>query len=450
METFDDEHQVPASRLAEELTDRTAMGIAAAVSRLIRQGEVAAGVRLPTVRELAPVLGVSPATVSAAWSTLRKQRAVRGVGRQGTWVLGPPAAPRPARYGHLGDYWGTTPLDLTLAAPDPDLLPDLRPAVAAALQGHDLSSYDRAPITPALEAAVRLSWPWQAAAWMAVNGGYEGLQVLLQGTVVPGDVVAVEEPSTPRTLDILDSIGVRLVPVVTDAFGPRVESLRRALGSDPVAFVYEPRAGSGTGAALTPERASELAALLRPTSVLVVEDDGVGEVSALPYAGLGPLLPEQTVLVRSYSKSHGPDLRLAVVGGPADALTRAHSSRQFGAGWTSRLLQDSLAWMLQDAASRACVDRAAEVYRERREHLISLLADQGVQIHNRDGLALWVPVLDETQALVALASHGIAAIPGTQFRMRAGPPAVRVSISHRLDDPQFVADALVRAARAWA
>ncbi|GAA4325691.1 hypothetical protein GCM10023178_38060 [Actinomadura luteofluorescens] len=65
-----------AAWLAERIGDRTARGIAAAMTGLIRGGEIPAGTRLPTVRGLAAELGVSPGTVADAWATLRRHRVV--------------------------------------------------------------------------------------------------------------------------------------------------------------------------------------------------------------------------------------------------------------------------------------------------------------------------------------------------------------------------------------
>ncbi|MCW2813623.1 MAG: GntR family transcriptional regulator, partial [Nocardioides sp.] len=71
------------------LEDRTPRGIAAALSRAVRSGELAPGDRLPTVRDVAAELGVSPATVSAAWSALRQAGLVVARGRAGTFVREP-------------------------------------------------------------------------------------------------------------------------------------------------------------------------------------------------------------------------------------------------------------------------------------------------------------------------------------------------------------------------
>ena len=55
---------VDLNRVVSAIDNRTPRGIAAAVNRMIRDGRLVPGDRLPTVRDLAAELGVSPATVS--------------------------------------------------------------------------------------------------------------------------------------------------------------------------------------------------------------------------------------------------------------------------------------------------------------------------------------------------------------------------------------------------
>src|SRR5260370_40208779 len=76
--------------------------IAAAIERAIGEGRLAPGTRLPTVRALAEHLGVSGATVAAAYELLGRRRLTRGEVGRGTFVAGdstsaPPrqAAPEP-------------------------------------------------------------------------------------------------------------------------------------------------------------------------------------------------------------------------------------------------------------------------------------------------------------------------------------------------------------------
>ena len=79
-------------------------------------------------------------------------------------------------------------------------------------------------------------------------------------------------------------------------------------------------------------RAKALADLLAPTGAWVFEDDHAGDISTSPLVSLGRHLPARTVLVQSFSKSFGPDLRLAAVGGPDDLLGELVARRLLGAG----------------------------------------------------------------------------------------------------------------------
>jgi DNA-binding transcriptional MocR family regulator len=435
--------------LAEQVREPSARGIAATVTRLVRNGDIATGSRMPAVRDFAVVLLVSPATVSAAWGILRAQNVIEGRGRQGSWIVDVISSPRPKRFETIGTYWSKDVVDLSLAIPDPTLLPDLGAAIAKSVPGANFNTYEREMITPALAAAAEAEWPFVAESWLVTNGGYEGLRLLLSSMVAPGDYVAVSDPSAPRVIDILEHVGARILPVVMDAQGPVVSSLRRALSRQPVIFLYEPRASSRLGITVTPGRRDDLAAVLRGTETIVIEDDGAGDIAVAEYSGIGQVLPDQTVLVKSYSKSHGPDLRLAIIGGRAESVERARAILQFGAAWTSRVLQDALAVMLTDDKVTAQIDVAREVYRTRRDTMIALLTARGVTVMGgNDGLSIAVRVVNEHQALLVLASHGIAADAISTASVASPTPMVRLGIGLALERPDYVADAYALASRA--
>jgi len=106
-----------------------ASGIVTSVETAIREGRLAAGSALPTVRDLARQLRVSPTTVAAAYRTLRARGLVHAQGRRGTRVS--PRPPLPIRAvapapSHLRD--------VSLGNPDPALLPSLQ---LLALSGGD-------------------------------------------------------------------------------------------------------------------------------------------------------------------------------------------------------------------------------------------------------------------------------------------------------------------------
>ncbi|WP_277213376.1 PLP-dependent aminotransferase family protein [Isoptericola croceus] len=463
-----------AARLAAEVAERSPRGIAASLSRLVRSGALRPGDRLPTVRDLARELGVSPATVSGAFQAMSAVGLVASRGRAGTSVLPAPRSWMPPRYRSMAD--GGAPadilpgsargpdaprVDLSGGTPDPQLLPRLGTALARAAQhapAADTSSYLDSPVVPELERLMRESWPFTPQRVTVVDGALDAIGRSLEQVVGFGDRVAVEDPGFPPTFDLLDQLGLERVPLALDEHGVRPRALAAALGRGVRAVVLQPRAQNPTGRSLTSTRARELAGLLRRlgTGVVVIEDDHSGLISSARDVSLGSYLPDRVVHVRSYSKSHGPDLRIAAVGGPATVLDPLVARRMLGPGWTSRLLQRVLVDLLTDSTAVASVEHARRLYHARQRGFVAALARHGVEARAGDGVNLWLSVPDEATARVRLEAAGVRVAPGSPFRARRdeagggegavrGAGHVRVTVGLLRDDPEPVARAVALA-----
>src|SRR5699024_215205 len=118
---------------------------------------------------------------------------------------------------------------------------------------------------------------------------------------------------------------------------------------------------------------------------LVIEDDSAGAVASAPALSLGQWLPQRTLHIRSFSKSHGPDLRLAAMSGSAAMVQAITARRQNGQGWSSRLLQRILWSLLTDADAVAQIEHARAEYARRREAVIDELAGHGITVPGTDG-----------------------------------------------------------------
>ncbi|MBA1155989.1 PLP-dependent aminotransferase family protein [Microvirga mediterraneensis] len=429
---------------AEKLNDRTIRGIALETRALIRAGVLTVGTKLPPIRDLAFALGVSPATISEAWSELRRQNIISGRGRNGTWVSGDRFVAKPNRLGSSGNY-GEGILNLTAAVPDVRLLPPLAEAMAYGASAENLNSYERNRILPELEEEVRRTWPYEPEAFLATNGGYNAVYTLVHALLPPGASVAIENPTGMRILDILEDRGVRIVPVECDDEGPLPASLDGALKTKPAAFIFQPRLHSVTGQSVSRKRLETLAGILKDVDTLIVEDDGVGDISAAPRHSMGIHFPNRVIHILSFSKTHGPDLRLAVLSSSRAIVEQIQSYRSFSAGWTSRILQGATAWLLRDPATRDSIDHARTIYHSRRAHLVNALQQRGVMAMHGEGLCAWVPVSSEPFAMVTLAAHAIAAQPGAKF---SNLPTchLRIATATLSDRYESVADSIALAA----
>jgi DNA-binding transcriptional MocR family regulator len=420
------------------ITGRRASEIAESVERGIREGELTAGTRLPTVRSLASHRGISTATVASAYRELRRRGLVAGAGRLGTTIA--PRVP-PSPRGRPIVPAGV--VDLLSGNPDPSLLPDLGSAFASL--PHDPVLYGAAGSDPELLAlaAARFDRDGVPSDHLTVVGGaLDGIQLALMAHVRPGDRIAVEDPCYPGIIDLASALGLAVIPMAIDDRGPTPEGLARALRSGAVACAMTPRAQNPFGSAVDAERAGELRAVLAGhPSVLVLEDDHAFDITERPCHSLCEPGRARWAHLRSVSKSLGPDLRLAIMSGDATTVARVEGRRLLAAGWVSHLLQRLVVslWGKPDAAP--ATEAVAAAYTGRREALRSALSARGIESHGRAGLNVWIPVAHEDATVAALQERGWGVLAGDRFRI-ASPRGIRVTTSRLEPDDaaRFAAD----------
>ncbi|RWR27708.1 PLP-dependent aminotransferase family protein [Sinirhodobacter populi] len=425
------------AQMSRSLPQPSAKGIAAVLAHLIHDGQIMPGDRLPTVREVATVLKVSAPTVASAWADLREQGILETRRRGGTFVM--PFRDKPMflpRSGRSRSRW----IDLAFGVADPALLPPLGEALANGLVVAQLHDPQKDHAIPALVEAIGRTIPFAPEAWSTASNGSEATLLVLSALTQRGSRVAVEQPSSPRLMDIMQTLGLEVIPVACDASGPLPAALQTALQKDPALFLYQPRGQIPLGHSVPAERIAELAQVLaeRP-EIMVIEDDNIGPLSASEFVSTGSHLPGKVVVIRTYCRAYGVDLRCSVYAGPQALLRKAQSLRSHGAAMNSRILQGTLAWLVSDAKTTALIGRAAQTYTRRRGNLAAALARQGIETQGHDGVFLWVPVRSERAAVAALGKHNIGVAAGSacyaSFRAESH---IRVSVTLLPDESESV------------
>lgn len=220
------------------ITGGTAAEIADSVRGLIERGRFAPGEVLPPVRALAEQLGVNRNTAVAAYRVLARSGVVISQGRAGTRVA------RRSRVPQEGFAAAGSLRDVGTGNPDPHLIPDLAPALAAAagrhvLYGeptidHDLLAWARewmAPDVPADAQELRLT---------LTSGAVDAVERLLAQALLRDDTVALEDPCFLASIHLAQLGGYRAISVPVDAEGMTVDGLRRALDQGVRAVVCTP------------------------------------------------------------------------------------------------------------------------------------------------------------------------------------------------------------------
>jgi DNA-binding transcriptional MocR family regulator len=429
------------------ISGKGAKEIAASVERAIEEGSLSPGDPLPAVRRLATHLEVSPTTAAAAFADLRSRGLVVTRERSRSYVSWRP----PVAGGWLGSSVPAGARDLASGNPDPALLPNLKPFLRRMEPPSQL--YGGEPVDSELLGLAEAEFAGTGIGSddiTVVSGALDGIERALQAHLRPGDVVAVEDPGYAGLFDLLRALGLALRPVPIDRKGMIPVSLGEALKEGVAAVVVNPRGQNPTGASLDKARAKELRHVLQDApEALILEDDHLGPIAGAPRLTLTEGRCRWAAAL-SVAKSLGPDIRLALLTGDPQTISRVRGRQAIGPHWVSHLLQRLVAMLWSDAGVGATLERAAEVYGERRDRFVEALAERGIEARSGAGITVWIPVPEEAPVVQSLLERGWAVSPGAPYRLQS-ESAIRVTTStllkHEAEEVAAVIAGALRPAR---
>ncbi|CAE6771162.1 PLP-dependent aminotransferase family protein [Paraburkholderia domus] len=195
---------------------------------------------------------------------------------------------------------------------------------------------------------------------LVTTGSQQGFDLLLRVMVAPGDVVLVEQPAYPATLQALKLQAADVVTVPVDQDGLDVAALAALLDAGtfarPPKLLYTvPTFANPTGATLSLERRTALLKLAARHQFLIVEDDPYGDLrfngAALPsLLALSNQVPgsrDWVVHFSSLSKIVAPGLRVGWMVAHAEILRRCLVAKQTvdlcSSPWTQAIAAEYLA-----------------------------------------------------------------------------------------------------------
>ena len=422
-----------ASRLRDLLGSVVAAGprtdgLVVGLRSVIVDGRVLPGTRLPAERLLAASLGLSRATVTAAYDQLRGEGYLVSRQGSGTFAELPETASnwRPDDVGADGEGPGgrPTPLDLTIAAmPAPPVLAGVAAAAAAALPAH-LAGRGLAPAGLAeLRAAVaddytRRGWPTRPNEVLITSGALHAWDLLLRTFARPGAAVAVEQPTYPGVLDAALAHRARLQAVAVDATGWHAgESAVRT----PVLAHLTFDGHNPTGQWADDRTRRRVLGAFGPSTVVVLDEamidfrhDGP-ETSPVPHLSRSDT---PVVAIGSMSKSFWAGLRIGWIRGPA-ALVRRVAAVRAGQDLAPPVLEQLMAVGLLGHREQVVAERRATVAARRRVLLEALSVHcPGWQTEPpAGGLAVWVDLGGGSSSRLAdrARQHGVRITPGPRF-----------------------------------
>ena len=465
--------------------------LAAAIRAAIERGDLPPGATLPPERRLAPRLSVGRGTVVAAYELLRQEHIVERRQGSGTRVLD--SAARPARrpaptrgsagsasrptsrvgptrppsrnaiFRRLADGDDGT-LDLVGAyvlGPSglpPQALEGVADELTALADTPGYLPLGYAPLRRAIaEHLARGGLATTPEQVLITAGAQQAIDLVARHLIRPGEAVVLEDPTYPGAIDILASVGGRLVAVPTGRLGVDVNALADLLAEYTPSLVYLiPTFHNPVGSVLPERSRRDLARLIEASGVVLVEDTSVSELALEdgrepppPVAAFAP--PEApVVVVGSCSKLFWGGLRVGWVRAAEPVI----------AGLTRFKAMCDLGGSLPSQVIAAHLFEHIDVVRQhrRRELRARLQLVEGL-LHDLlpdwrwerplGGACLWVhlPYGNATQLAQLALRHGVSIVPGPVASPESGfGDYLRLPFSLT---PDVLEEGLRRLAQAW-
>ncbi len=232
---------------------------------------------------------------------------------------------------------------------------------------------------------------------LITSGSQQGLDLLGKILLNDGDGVVMEEPGYLGAIQAFSLYQPRFLPVPVSSRGMDSERLRWVMSSESPKLMYTvPNFQNPSGISYTEQNRQEVSRILEGTSTILIEDDPYGE---LRFAGeikssFKKLLPDNTVLLGSFSKCIVPGFRLGWMVAPTPIMKNLITAKQATDLHTSHFTQSIVYQYLRDNSMDKHIKTIREVYGKQCQAMLSSMQTDfpsGVTYTEPEGgMFLWV------------------------------------------------------------
>ncbi|MEA3508804.1 MAG: PLP-dependent aminotransferase family protein [Synergistota bacterium] len=294
------------------------------------------------------------------------------------------------------------------------------------------------------------------------SGSQEGLHMLTEAFLEPGDTVMVESPSYPEALLGFRKEGAHMagIPLLED--GPDIDKMEMLLKNLNVKCFYTGATFQNpTGFSTSDEKKRRILNLARQYDFLIIEDDpyrhlSYGEAPGETYLRMSG--DDQRVLyLGSFSKVIAPGLRCAWAVAPTPVMDVMHRLRIIGNLCLPELTQLAVLDYLEHVKMKKRLAEIQDLYRGHRDALVDALnrhaAPEGLEFNRPEGgFFLWGRVNGvedaEDFARFAIKEGKVAIVPGTGFFPASGQGLDTIRMSFSKVTPEIAEEGASRLGRA--
>lgn len=428
-------------------------GLSRALREAIRAGTLPQGAQLPTVRDLAWRLNLTPGTVARAYQLATQEGLLQATVGRGTFVAAarPRLGPTQPLYAERVSGGATGLIDLR-----PPQVPEVGQAQAfrdALRQMADCtdtgwldytSQRGEAPLRAEIVRWMgdRLIGPFGPEDVALTHGGQNAVTLILD-CVLRGDrpVMLIEELAYPGFRYAGRAARAEVVGVEIDRYGIVPEALEAACRRHgPQILCLTTEAQNPTTGRMPVERRAQIAQIARSYDLQILEDDCYS-VAESDIPSLRALAPERVWLVSSVSKTLSAALRFGFVICPVGMGEAGRLSAQYGYFALSRPVSDLCLHLFASGAAYDIRTRVQAEFATRLQMMVNRLGaydlrwQQGVPF-----VWLMLPLGWRASTFARMAEmQGVLVRPADEYALIGGraPNAVRLAVAGHLPAAEF-------------
>lgn len=430
------------------------LGLADTLGRLIANGALKVGEKLPSIRTVSKEYGVSKNTVIQAYLVLESRSLIHSIPQSGFYVSGEasrilpvPTISNPGQQaqpkeadGLIGKVFqnlnNTFITQLSLSVPDQSFLPvaKLNKSMVSAMRtlpGGGTAYGDIQGNARLRKYIAKWSFTWGgnlgADDIVTTAGTMNAISFGLMALTKPGDSIAVESPVYYGILQLAKHLGLKVLELPTHpATGIDIDGLREVVHTIRVCLLVS-NFNNPLGSCMPDEHKKQVVELLTAAKVPLIEDDLYGDV----YFGEKRPKPckafdkEGIVLwCGSFSKTLAPGYRVGWIA-PGKYIKTILRQKAFHSISSTALTQEAIAHFLENGwYEKHLILLRKKLYGNSLQFIRSLgeYFPEGTKVSRpQGGFVLWVELGNKTntaELYEKAMTHGISIAPGRMFTLQ--------------------------------
>lgn len=260
---------------------------------------------------------------------------------------------------------------------------------------------------------------------LITTGSQQGLDLLGKTFINDRDNVIIEKPGYLGAIQLFSVYRANFLPVELHSEGMNIEELKQAAAQPRAKLMYTvPNFSNPTGITYSNKNREEIAGVLKGKPTFVIEDDPYGD---LRYKGESQksfkhFLPDQTILLGSFSKTVVPSFRTGWIVAPDEIMDKLIVAKQASDLHTNFFTQKILHEYLTNNNVDEHIRKIREVYGKQLDAMVTSIKKYfpaGVEYTLPEGgMFLWVSLPDTISSMKLFDSaikEDIAFVPGNPF-----------------------------------